>query len=219
MAAVFRVAFCNDVLFAEVLHPHCKQYPEDMDLFWLRRSQRDWFNPRHHFIVGTVPDTERPGKDLVVGVAHWERVGPGGPKSWNPVLPLMRGLMKVWVTISSWVRPNRAADPSKANLLEKSFPFIQHLWTGSRAECWDLHFLAVHPSYGGLGIGRKLVKWGLDQSEKEGVDACVIMAPGKEKFYELCGYHPEVVGRAGMGEGNPLADVAGGNIFFKNPTK
>lgn len=101
-------------------------------------------------------------------------------------------------------------------LFQESWPFIQHLWTGDRAKCWDLHILAVHPSYGGMGIGRKLVKWGLDHAEEEGVAASVKMAPGKERFYEMCGFDPEVVGRCGQGDGNPMADIAGGNIFFKD---
>jgi len=45
------------------------------------------------------------------------------------------------------------------------------------------------------------------------------MAPGVEPFYEKCGFHPEVVGRGGMGDGNPIAEIEGGNIFFKDPKK
>lgn len=176
MAAVCTAAFQNDELLAGIFHPHRKQFPKDVELFWLRASQLDWFNPRHHFVVSTISDKERRSKDLIVGVAHWERLGKGIKISWNPLLPFLGTVMKVWVSISSWIWPNRAADPSKINMFDESWPFISHIWTGDRSDCWNLHFLAVHPSYGGLGIGKRLVQWGLNQAEEEGVSASVQMA-------------------------------------------
>jgi GNAT superfamily N-acetyltransferase len=127
--------------------------------------------------------------------------------------------MSLWVKISSTIWPNRAIEPSKIGLFEGSWPFIKHLWTGERERCWDLHILAVDPKYGGMGAGRKLVRWGLDRAEKEGVAASVKMAPGKEKFYELSGFDSGLVGNCGQGEGNPMGIVAGGNIFFRDLKK
>jgi GNAT superfamily N-acetyltransferase len=176
MATVCTAAFQDDALLADIFHPHRKQYPKDVDLFYLRGFQLEWFNSRHHYIVSTVSDKERPGKDLVVGVAHWVRLGKGVKRGWNPLLHVMRRVMRAWVSMSSWIWPNRAADPTKTHMFEESWPFIKHLWTGDRANCWDLHLLAVHPSYGGLGIGKQLVKWGLRQAEEEGVSASVKMA-------------------------------------------
>jgi ribosomal protein S18 acetylase RimI-like enzyme len=176
MATVCTAAFQDDALLADIFHPHQKQYPKDVDLFYLRGFQLEWFNSRHHYIVSTVSDEARPGKDLVVGVAHWVRLGKGVKRGWNPLLHLMRRVMEAWVSTSSWIWPNRAADPTKTHMFEESWPFIKHLWTGDRANCWDLHLLAVHPSYGGLGIGKQLVKWGLRQAEEEGVSASVKMA-------------------------------------------
>ena len=75
----------------------------------------------------------------------------------------------------------------------------------------------MDPEYGGRGAGRKLVRWGLDRAEQEGVSSSVKMAPGKEKFYELCGFDSGLVGSCGQGEGNPMAHIEGGNIFFKDP--
>jgi hypothetical protein len=221
IASICSLAFENDNLFATTMHPHLKQYPADFTLYWLREAQLNWFNPRHHFVVSTVLDSTRPGSQsrVVVGVAQWIRMGDGVTRRWNPLLPIMNGLMKTWVRISSWIWPNRAADPSKMSLFKEAWPFIWHFWSGERERCWDLAVLAVHPAYRGQGVGRGLVKWGLDRAEEEGVAASVKMAPGKEEFYGLCGFEPVVVGNCGQGEGNPMKEVEGGNIFFRDPKR
>lgn len=145
-------------------------------------------------------------------------MGPGLRRRWwHPFAPLLSGMMGLWVRLSSWIWPNRAAEPAKLGLFEEAWPFIRHLWTGERERCWDLHILAVDPEYGGRGAGRKLVRLGLDQAQQEGVSASVKMAPGKEKFYELCGFDSGLVGNCGQGEGNPMAHIEGGNIFFRDP--
>lgn len=98
--------------------------------------------------------------------------------------------------------------------MEKSYPFIKHMWSGKRAESWYLELLAVTPGFQGKGAGRLLVNWGLDRAEKEGVCASVISAAGKEPFYQKCGFDVQE-GFVGMGEGNPFADMQGGLIFWK----
>ena len=74
----------------------------------------------------------------------------------------------------------------------------------------------MRPEYQNRGLGRKLVQWGLDQAEREGVAASVIAADGKGRFYQLCGFDVGPVGRSGEGENNPLADVPGGLVFLKD---
>ena len=76
----------------------------------------------------------------------------------------------------------------------------------------------MHPDHQRTGNGRALVQWGLDQAAREGVCASVISADGKERFYQRCGFDRED-GTAGQGEGNPLADVPGGTIFFRDAAK
>ena len=170
---------------------------------------------------------ERTGTEVVTGVAHWSRMGGGGgarresstPHArlapWDPrnvLLPLARG----YAALASWWRPNRAADPAKEDIIERSYSFLDHIWTGERAQSWYLESLGVRPEYQNRGLGRKLVQWGLDQAEREGVSASVIAADGKERFYQLCGFDVEPVGRSGEGENNPLADVPGGLVFFRD---
>lgn len=105
--------------------------------------------------------------------------------------------------------PNRAADPSKANVLEESKPLTEHYWSGSREQNWYLDILAVHPESQGKMYGRELVQWGVDEAKKEGVCASLISARGKERFYGRFGFVE--VGSANVG---PLAGIEGGAIMF-----
>lgn len=114
--------------------------------------------------------------------------------------------------------PNRAADPKNEDILERTYPFIQPMWSGDRAESWYLELLAVHPDFQGKGIGRMLVKDGFARADRDGVCCSVISALGKEPFYQKCGYDIED-GSAGMGEGNPLAGSEGGRMFWRMPPK
>jgi GNAT superfamily N-acetyltransferase len=109
--------------------------------------------------------------------------------------------------------PNRAADPSKATILEDTFPFLAHYWSGLREENWYLDVLAVHPNYQGRQHRRELVQWGLDEAVKEGVCASVISAYGKEGFYGKRGFRE--VGRA---DGGPMVEngIKGGAVMFTN---
>lgn len=116
----------------------------------------------------------------------------------------------------NWISPNRAASPELEDMVERSYPFLDHVWLGDRAESWYLENLAVHPGFQRKGQGRALVAWGLEQARKEGIACSVIAADGKERFYQACGFNVGPVGRAGEGEGNPLHDVDGGLVFFRD---
>lgn len=94
-------------------------------------------------------------------------------------------------------------------------PLVAHYWTAPRDDVWDLSVCGVPLAFRGRGIGRKLVAWGLDRAEEEGVADSVVIAQGKESFYQNCGYGP-VVGRVSEGHGNPLAGMAGGEIMFRD---
>ena len=53
--------------------------------------------------------------------------------------------------------PNRAADPSRASILNTAVANAASYWTGEHADCWDLYVCGVHPDYQGKGIGRALL--------------------------------------------------------------
>jgi len=125
-------------------------------------------------------------------------------------------LTSFFVRILNVLSPNRAASATNEDIIEQSYHYLDHIWTGPRAESWYLECLAVHPKYQSRGHGRALVSWGLEKAQEEGIACSVIAAEGKEQFYQNCGYDSGPVGRGGEGEGNPLKEVEGGIVFFKD---
>lgn len=115
------------------------------------------------------------------------------------------------------MRRNRAADSAKDDIIEQSYDFLNHIWTAEnhRSPCWYLECLAVRPEYQKRGVGKELVRWGLEKSEQEGMCCSVISALGRDRFYQACGFDVGPVGWSGEGEGNPLVDVPGGLIYVR----
>ena len=83
---------------------------------------------------------------------------------------------------------NRAADLSKSTVLEDSFGYISHFWSGPREENWALDFLAVHPEFEGKGHGTSLTQWGIEEAKKEMIATSVVSAYQKDSFYERLGF-------------------------------
>ena len=111
--------------------------------------------------------------------------------------------------IATYMWPNRAADPTKANALDEAFKIFSFNWSGQRAESWYLDLLGVDPDYQGKGHGRDLVRWGMVQAENDDICASVISSYGSDGFYNKQGLFE--VGRANVG---PLLEVKGGSIMF-----
>ena len=76
IAHVMARAFWHDNLFGDLIHPHREAYPDDMDLYWLRRSRVSFWNWRWRFLVAVSKNEE--GKEVIAGVAQWARLGDGG---------------------------------------------------------------------------------------------------------------------------------------------
>ncbi|KAK6441167.1 hypothetical protein LTR95_002613 [Oleoguttula sp. CCFEE 5521] len=172
-----------------------------MSIYFLKRFQAKFSKRDQHFLVATDDN------DTVVGLAHWCRFREGEDDE-EPKLG------------DGGLAPNRAADPEKEDIIERSMPHAEHFWKGTstgcsnRAESWYLSCLAVDPATQGKGIGRPLVAWGFEQAARDGVCVSVISAKGKEGFYRKVGFGPESVGSACAGDLNPLNGIDGGDVFF-----
>ncbi|RAR04200.1 hypothetical protein DDE82_004639 [Stemphylium lycopersici] len=193
-------AFFDEDLFGRIIHPHRASYPDDVQIFWHNFIRHDWSSPH------------KQQQEQVIGAAIWLRQGTDTgaeqiQKQWSDPTPH-------WPSFDS-TRVNCALDPSKANILKDSAPYTAHYWADSLASNWYLALCGVDPAFSRRGVGRLLVKWGLDQAREEGVAASVISSEGSNPFYLTCGFDA-VVGNASEGEGNPMAEagVKGGDILF-----
>ncbi|EOA88656.1 uncharacterized protein SETTUDRAFT_107072 [Exserohilum turcica Et28A] len=213
IASIFTRAFLDEDLFGRVMHPHRKQYPNDMQLFWHEWLRHDWQSPRSRVLVVWRRPSEASTEEQILGAALWQRQGDdaGAQKVMqeSPPPPDAASFPPLQIT------QNRAADPSKKNIMEAAAPFTKHHWTGSRANNWYLSLCGVDPDFAGHSIGKMLVAWGLDQARQEGIAASVLTSPGTNAFYLKCGFD-DIVGNACEGEGNPLAEagVQGGDVLF-----
>lgn len=52
----------------------------------------------------------------------------------------------------------------------------------------DLDMLGVHPSYKGKGLGSKLLKWGLERADAEGLEVYLSASPEGKPLYEKFGF-------------------------------
>lgn len=241
IAHVMARAFWHDNLFGDLIHPHREAHPDDTDLYWLRRSRVNFWNWRWRFLVAVSRDQE--GREVIAGIAQWARLGDGGRKMdlyrLDPRKPklfchfelfvakdtkhvytgnLLAPLSSFAMRIHKWLWLGRAIDPVEEDIIERAYPCFDGIWTGDRAESWYLEGLAVKPSFQGRGIGYQLVQWGLERAQTEGVVASVVSALGTNGFYRKCGFE-EQWGSARDGEGNPLKDVEGADIFWRWPKK
>ncbi|KAF2168344.1 hypothetical protein M409DRAFT_21778 [Zasmidium cellare ATCC 36951] len=152
-------AFQNEPLHGDILHPIRKQYPDDMYLFFLSNLRVQYVSgPDVHLHVATTTDAT--GKEVITGVSQWRRVR-ARPHQSLYTTNMMKA-MQNYNYLESFIYPNRALDPSKLGIMADMWPFMAHHWTGTRAEVWDLSTLGVDPAYWKRGIGRELVKWGME---------------------------------------------------------
>ncbi|KAK6392319.1 hypothetical protein LTR65_003775 [Meristemomyces frigidus] len=195
---VCAAAFFDETLFGDIIHPFRHEYPEDTYLYWLKYFRVAVGQADNHFFVATAPEANG-SSETVVALAHWvrKRAKHSGDAAAPPEEPKEQEADKL--------PPNRAADPKNVDILERSDAFASHHWSDK----------ADHPQCHGQGIGRQLVAWGFEQSDRDGACVSVIAADGKDTFYQRCGF-TTITGRAGDGEGNPLIDVPGGLILFRD---
>ncbi|KAI6843805.1 hypothetical protein KC340_g249 [Hortaea werneckii] len=212
-AKVCAKAFFDTELFGEVIHPYRHQYPDDMHLYWLKNFRRGLYRKNNYILVATVSE---PGENQprIVGVAQWirRRAQPVSQDQQSSTLPSSE---QNEAEGEDELPPNRAADPAKLDVLQRVGPFVDHKWSGERAETWYLGLLAIHPDFQGHGIGKQFVAWGFERAKADEVCVSVISALGKDGFYRNCGFDVDV-GYATEGEGNPLSGVPGGLIMFRD---
>lgn len=247
-------SFCEEELNQKIF-PYRHQYYADFMRAWRFKCQERWWDYSRVFVVSTTTTTDddgssdedsesdnekgraiarRKGREVVTGVAEWQRVGLGWERLWRcwgwwdprrlvqPIIKLFTGLHYQVFGNRSFVRPS-PEDPkplTKFNFEELMWPFMAHHFTSVpyRQNHWELATLGVDPKYQRRGVGRELVLWGLEKAREDDLPAVVVGAKGTEEFYERCGFE-FLVGYATegineKGEENPLRlrGIGGGCI-------
>ncbi|MCJ1286153.1 hypothetical protein MMC26_005498 [Xylographa opegraphella] len=224
ISSIFAAGFYNEEVVGDLMHPYRAQHHQDYLAYWRRKCWVRWCDYSRVFAVSFEQDGNE-GKEVLTGVAEWQRVGLGWERvwgvwgTWDPRL-LLRWTMTVVMLIFDTLWPNRAAskppEVGPTTLEPILWPFISHHYLSppQRRTHWSLSCLAVLPQYQNHGHGRQLVAWGLERARQDGVPAAVMAAKGKEVFYKRCGF-TELVGWATDGLNNPLnGRIGGGAIMF-----
>lgn len=76
ISQVLSKAFWDDNLNGDLIHPYRNQYPADVELYWLRRSRVNFWDYAWSWVVA-VDRNEEEGKEAIVGIAVWARLGDG----------------------------------------------------------------------------------------------------------------------------------------------
>ena len=122
-AKVCARAFFDTELFGEVIHPYRHEYPDDMYLYWLKNFRRSLGRKDHHVLVVTMPDESNAPEQKIIGVATWMRMR--AHQDQDPATA-----QKDQTTATEDLPPNRAADPTKLDILSRTAPFFEHRWSG-----------------------------------------------------------------------------------------
>ncbi|KAI9671807.1 MAG: hypothetical protein M1831_003335 [Alyxoria varia] len=146
---------------------------------------------------------EDPSDGHIVGVAIWRRSGTSAAaRSWQSVNHHSSSLVSV-------LPPLRILESFLHNLQERYIyllnleapagdPFRMRAWDDETArglddimkarEHWHMGMLGVDEKYRGRGIARKLVEFGLQNAEREGVPCMLVSAPGAKELYRKLGF-------------------------------
>jgi GNAT superfamily N-acetyltransferase len=212
---VLAAAFKDEALFGGLFHPRRAEYPDDMHLFFLKKLRIDWArtgSPDMHIVLSHPPEDPA----TIVGVAIWNRKR-ATPLPDSETIAAVVKEMEATNAVEAESQPNRAADPTHHGILEESYKFMKHHWSGSRAESWYLDLLGVDPKQGGRGYGKVLVKYGFELAKAESIGASVISALGRESFYTALGFNVTAATvRDFGGAENPFVgkEHLGGTIHF-----
>lgn len=142
-----------------------------------RASIRNWLggglkDPHSRYVLAV--DDSQSGDAAVVAMAKW--VVPSAKP------PSAEG--EEWAAKMAWPEDvDGALGKEFFTMLEKKHR--EHM--GSRPH-WYLELLAVRKSHHGQGLGKRLLSWGLERADKDGVEAYLQASPAGAPLYRKYGF-------------------------------
>lgn len=207
MAQLTAAGFLDDDVYGNYQHPHRKEYYDDWTFYWQKALRTHIVEKNQRVFVGV---DEQSGR--IAGVIVWERMGEGAAKLPDSLpLRLQRAYVTAQNLATSYLFPDRSANPEHMANFDQNWDLICHHWICSRSETWYIHYLCIHPDFQYMGLGPKMANIGIEFAKEEGISASVISSATGEPFYRKWGF--EEVGQAVVG---PLKDanLKGGSIKF-----
>ncbi|KAI8657991.1 N-acetyltransferase domain-containing protein [Fusarium keratoplasticum] len=188
----------DDPIFSCVV-PGRRERPDQYRQVWQLLLRGEYSSPGAVVMVAC----DGSSSDIVdaVGFAVWHRHGSSDTaRSWqgdtlNKKL-IRLGLLLQWMYHFALGRSPEAVSTSHAKEIMTETRNAERLYPDER---WRLAFISVSPNHQRRGIGRKLVQWGLDRSEEEGVAAVLEASDAGKGLYEKMGFVE--VGRMPFDEG------------------
>ncbi|KAG7058963.1 hypothetical protein JMJ77_0006332 [Colletotrichum scovillei] len=161
-------------------------------------------------VITVVRDVSEAGEGQYVGLGIWQRHGTSAKaKSWQ-VNSLHKRLLMLQVALEYWYRLLVGSLPaSKVRELMGQLNKAQNMYP---AERWRLCWLGVCPDARGRGVGRELIRWGLDRSDEEAVPTVLEASNAGAILYKKYGFRE--IGRQSFDNGKHtqpimLRDVVG----------
>lgn len=162
-------AFASGVISQRVFPP-CPLTEEN----WARDLASAFADPKTHLLVVT-DDTTTPAR--VIGFAKWTQPRAEGEPA--PPLPSEEEIM------------DREWPPETDLSLARAFlcgMAQKRAKTMGEARFWFLHILVVQPEYQGKGAGGKMIRWGTERADADGVASYLDSTAVAKGVYERYGF-------------------------------
>lgn len=197
----------KDDPFFNWFFPGGREHFDDAILLW-QSALQSYFLDKGKFVLVAVASTgENPSKK-VVGFAVWERRGSSeAAKCWqgttiskstvsslmNPCLYLLLmflGTRRVMISFRNVWRllfheSKRSISVKRLTQMDSAFEQAE---AAQPPESWYLVTMGVDPKAQRMGIGRKLLQWGIDRSEEESIPACLEASQAGLPLYQKMGF-------------------------------